>query len=187
MSFAILKLDISGNPVKWINVEDAIHHYASGQVVFDLGETLATLHGGYNKDGVQSQLSTKSIIAVRGEIGGTLRPHANLGRNDYLFRRDHYTCAYCGDVFRESELTREHIIPRSRGGKDTWMNLVTACSCCNRLKADRTPEEAGMQLLFVPYVPSRWEGFILANRKILTDQMDYLAAKLPKTSRWALS
>jgi len=182
---AILKLDISGQPVEWINVREAIHHYASGEVVFELGDIVATLHGGHNKLGVQSQLSTTSIIAVRGESKNR-KFNATLGKNEYLFRRDRCVCAYCGETFKENDLTREHIVPKAQGGKDTWMNLVTACGPCNRHKADRTPEQAGMQLIYVPYVPSRWEGFILANRKILVDQMEYLAAKLPPSSRWAL-
>ncbi len=180
----ILTLDISGQPVKWISVEDAVHYYASGKVIFDLGETVATLRGGHNNQGIQSKISTKSIIAVSGESVRGRKPHATLSKNDYLFRRDHCTCAYCGEKFRESELTREHIYPKSRGGRDDWMNLITACKPCNIRKANKTPEEAGMQLIFIPYVPTRWEGFILANRRILADQMDYLAAKLPKSSRW---
>jgi hypothetical protein len=60
---------------------------------------------------------------------------------------------------------------------------VTACRTCNELKSNRTPEEAGMKLLYVPYAPNRYEGMILANRHILADQMDYLLAHVPKNSR----
>ena len=63
------------------------------------------------------------------------------------------------------------------------MNLVTACRACNTRKASRTPEEAKMPLVYLPYVPSRWEDFILANRHILADQMEYLLAKVPAHSR----
>lgn len=183
---SILKLDITGNPVEWIDVEKAIHHYASDEVVFELGETIATLHGGWNKLGVRSELSAKSIIAVRGE-SKTHKPYASMSKNEHLFRRDRHICAYCGNEFKEHELTRDHIMPSSRGGKDTWMNLVSACKPCNVRKSNKTPEEARMQLLFVPYVPTRWEGFILSNRRILADQMDYLASKLPASSRWSMA
>ena len=65
--------------------------------------------------------------------------------------RDGYRCMYCGAKKRDgSELELEHIIPRSRGGKNTWDNLVAACAPCNRRKNDRTPEEAGMQLIHRP-------------------------------------
>jgi 5-methylcytosine-specific restriction endonuclease McrA len=93
--------------------------------------------------------------------------------------------AYCGGVFREAALEREHVIPTSRGGTDTWTNVVSACRACNQLKAAKTPEEARMPLLYVPYVPSRWEDMILQARAdhIVADQMAFLRESLPKGSR----
>ena len=92
-------------------------------------------------------------------------------------------CAYCGDDFHEGELTREHIVPFAQNGRDHWMNVVTACRACNARKANRTPEQARMPLLYAPYVPSLWEDFILRNRRILVDQMEFLMAHLPRHSR----
>jgi hypothetical protein len=63
------------------------------------------------------------------------------------------------------------------------MNLVTACAACNARKADRTPDEAGMPLVYLPYVPSRFEAFLLEGRRIRADVHDWLAARLPKHSR----
>jgi 5-methylcytosine-specific restriction endonuclease McrA len=77
----------------------------------------------------------------------------------------------------------EHIVPSSKGGEDSWTNLVAACKACNNRKADRTPEAAGMKLHYVPYVPNRYEAFILSNRKILADQMEFLLQGVPKSSR----
>ncbi len=74
-------------------------------------------------------------------------------------------------------------MPESRGGRATWMNLVAACGPCNLAKADRTPEQAGMPLLYLPYVPSRFEAFLLEGRSIRADVHEWLAARLPKTSR----
>jgi 5-methylcytosine-specific restriction endonuclease McrA len=74
-------------------------------------------------------------------------------------------------------------VPESRGGRWTWMNLVTACGPCNGRKADRTPEEAGMPLLYLPYVPNRFEAFLLAGRHVRADVHEWLAARLPKDSR----
>lgn len=68
-----------------------------------------------------------------------------------LFRRDNYSCVYCGN---KRNLTVDHVMPKSRGGQNTWMNLVTCCSHCNRVKDNRTPEEAGMRFLKQPYEPS---------------------------------
>jgi hypothetical protein len=68
-----------------------------------------------------------------------------------LFRRDNYACVYCGN---KRNLTVDHVMPKSRGGQNTWLNLVTCCSHCNRVKDNRTPEEAGMRFLKQPYEPS---------------------------------
>ena len=69
-----------------------------------------------------------------------------------VIKRDNYQCQYCGKA--KSDLTIDHVLPRSRGGKDTWENLVTACHSCNSKKGNRTPEEAGMRLLNKPKKPS---------------------------------
>jgi len=74
-----------------------------------------------------------------------------------LYRRDNHECGYCGS---KRNLTIDHIIPKSRGGQNTWMNLVTCCSSCNRLKDDRTPEEAGMKLNIKPYEPTIFSEII---------------------------
>lgn len=84
---------------------------------------------------------------------------------------------YCRDQLRQCDLTRDHVVPVSRGGTDTWGNVVTACRGCNQRKADLSLDECeaiGMRLLAVPFVPIRAEGLILANREILADQMDFL-------------
>lgn len=67
-----------------------------------------------------------------------------------IMKRDDYYCQYCGDTHN---LTIDHIMPGSRGGKDTWENLTTACNQCNVTKGDRTPDEAGMVLRQKPYRP----------------------------------
>ena len=64
--------------------------------------------------------------------------------------RDSNKCMYCGEEFSAGQLTLDHVFPRSRGGRWTWDNLVAACHVCNRKKADRTPEEAGMPLIHRP-------------------------------------
>lgn len=81
-------------------------------------------------------------------------PHQKLTENrpnrNLIYKRDHYTCAYCG---AKENLTIDHILPSSRGGKDIWENLVTACGKCNTLKGNRTPQEANMILRIVPKRP----------------------------------
>jgi 5-methylcytosine-specific restriction endonuclease McrA len=75
-----------------------------------------------------------------------------LSRKNIL-RRDGHRCQYCGGT--SAPLTVDHIIPRARGGPDTWENLVTACLPCNNRKRDHSPERAGMKLSSVPHRPSR--------------------------------
>ena len=68
-----------------------------------------------------------------------------LSRNNILLR-DRNTCQFCGFAFATSELTLDHVLPRSRGGRSSWENLVASCYQCNNRKGDRTPEEAGLKL-----------------------------------------
>jgi 5-methylcytosine-specific restriction endonuclease McrA len=70
-----------------------------------------------------------------------------------IWKRDNYTCAYTGKKLTRDELSVDHIIPKSRGGGNTWTNLITCEKATNVLKADRTPKEAGMRLLFKPHRP----------------------------------
>lgn len=81
--------------------------------------------------------------------------------NEHLFLRDGYRCAYCGRHRREllprERLTRDHLLPRSKGGADAWLNVVTACSSCNHRKNDRLVEEVGQVPRVTPRVPTRSE------------------------------
>jgi|SRR6185437_1282996 len=184
MSPQILKLDRAGAPHSWLTVEDAAHYYASGQVAWSAGTTEFVLRGGRQANGQRSQMRVASIIAIAGrdfDVRNFDRvPTLSKGM---LLKRDRFMCAYCAQTYRASNLEVEHILPKSRGGKDTWTNLVTACHACNDKKSARTPEEAGMKLHYVPYEPNRWEGFILRGRSILADQMEFLIRGIPKHSR----
>ena len=71
-------------------------------------------------------------------------------------------------------------MPLSHGGRDTWENVVAACFHCNSRKGGRTPQQAAMPLLAVPYRPSWIEHLILSNRNILADQMAFLKSQLPR-------
>lgn len=71
-----------------------------------------------------------------------------------IYGRDNYTCQFCGVRKSIGDLTYDHVVPRSRGGKTNWLNIVTCCQACNRRKANRTPDEAGMKLLTKPTQPT---------------------------------
>jgi hypothetical protein len=180
----VLKLSAQGLPQSWISLEQAVIHYAADEVRWEVGAQVAVFRGGHNAiTGQQSQIAVNSIIGTKGvpRINPfTQRPGLT---NSKLFARDRNICAYCGGHFSDEDLTREHVIPFAQKGIDSWMNVVTACRHCNHRKSNRTPEQAGMALLYAPYVPSLWEDFILRNRRILADQMEFLMAHLPHNSR----
>ena len=95
-------------------------------------------------------------------------------RNIYI--RDKYRCQYCGKGFEPKDLTYDHVIPKSGGGKTTWENVVTCCHTCNLKKGGRTPKEAGMRLLNPPVEP-RWHPmnhFSMDTRQIPAPWLDYL-------------
>lgn len=187
----ILQIDSSGMPRQWLHIEDAITYYARDMVCFELGSPVVTFRGGINRiTQEQSQITANSIIAIKGQSGKKL----DFSRtpklvNETLFERDRYVCAYCGGLFTSRELSREHIVPKGQGGKDTWMNVVTACKHCNSIKGCRTLEQSRMSLLYLPYTPDRYENFILTQgtRRILADQMEFLLSKVSKNSRLKLN
>ena len=97
--------------------------------------------------------------------------------NTFLFARDEYSCQYCGKHSSELRgrqfLTRDHILPTSRGGQNTWANVVTSCSPCNNRKGNRTPSEAHMNLLTVPREPN-YVHLVWAVRKVTAIQAKYV-------------
>lgn len=180
----ILGLDRMTNPTKWLSVQVAVKYYATDMVIQDLGESFVAVRGGISRlTGRRSEIRASSIIMIDGTDQSAKRRSAPFLNNRRLFIRDRFLCAYCGRQRGEEALTRDHIHPVSRGGRDTWMNCVACCGRCNQRKGNRRPEEAGMELLFTPYVPDKNEVLILSNRRILADQIEFLLARLPEKSR----
>ncbi len=93
-----------------------------------------------------------------------------------IYGRDKYRCQYCGTKHTIGDLTYDHVVPRAQGGKTTWTNIVTCCSNCNRRKANRTPEQAGMRLLKAPVQPTATPVLVVAvSRESVPDAWrDYL-------------
>jgi hypothetical protein len=183
MSLAILRLDVAGQPRGWCSPEEAATSYSKGDVSWALGEPAITLHGGIQRhSGERSVLAIQPIIAVRGRVLGNFSITLN---NRALFRRDHHMCLYCGHEFHRGHLTRDHVQPVSRGGANAWANCVTACRICNNRKGNRTPEEAHMPLLAVPFTPNPWEYTFLGRDRILGDQMEYLRQQFSNHRDWA--
>lgn len=180
----ILQLDVSGNPTRWITYEDAAYYHAKNLIAWTVDDDAYTIYGGKNRvTSSQSSMDLNTIIAIKGDVNSNINYRTPTLTNRALFRRDQNICAYCTHEFVYDKLTRDHIHPTSKGGKDVWTNVVTACGSCNKIKDDKTPEEAGMKLIYVPYAPSKAEHLILMNRTILANQMDFLLARVGKQSR----
>lgn len=140
-------------PLAVISVPRAINLLIAGKavVVEQTGEFLRT---------IKSQFPVPSVIALRTYIN-VPRRQAHWSRKGVL-TRDNYVCIYCGampgtlmkgKLLTKVDFTVDHIIPRSRGGKDQWTNTACACYQCNHRKGNRLPNEAGMRLRWEPKIP----------------------------------
>jgi 5-methylcytosine-specific restriction endonuclease McrA len=92
-----------------------------------------------------------SVISLKEYIASARRPAFTRFN---VFLRDRFTCQYCGEWFPSHDLTFDHVVPRSRGGRTTWENVVTACSDCNLLKGNRLPGESAMYPRHMPAQPT---------------------------------
>lgn len=182
----VLSLDSSGQILDWISWQDAVCLYVREAVSWTLGEPCLTVHGGNNRrSGEQSLIHLHPIVASRSRTRAVQLDPAPALTNQALFARDRHLCMYCGQHYTRAELTRDHVLPLSKGGRDIWENVVSACLACNVRKGSRTPQQALMPLLAVPFRPSWVEHLILSNRHILADQMDFLMGHLPRKRRLA--
>lgn len=140
-------------PLAVITVPRAINLLLAGKatVVEETGEFLRTM---------RDRFAIPSVIALKTYVN-VPRRKAHWSRKGVLVR-DNYTCVYCGvrpgtvqkdRVITRNDMTIDHIIPRSKGGKDAWTNTACACAACNHRKGDRLAHEAGMKLRWEPKTP----------------------------------
>ena len=186
ISQQVLRTDIAGMPLEWIDYRNAVRLYHSNQVAYDCGTLLYSVLGGHSSsDGHRSKVDVNSIIATYGSSKSLTKNRNNYSpplNNRTLFKRDANLCLYCGKQFMTKFLTRDHITPVSQGGHDTWSNVATACRRCNNYKGGRTPEQSSMELIAIPFTPNYAEYIYLKGRQVLTDQMQYLLAHIPRSS-----
>lgn len=185
----VLRTDASGMPLEWVSYQEAVKYYSMERVLYSCGKSLYEIHGGTNvKTGCRSVIEVNSIIATISGSDHQYSPHHQYStytpplNNRTLFARDAGVCLYCGENFRKSDLSRDHVTPISQGGEDVWTNVTTSCKRCNNFKAGRTPEQARMKLLAVPFKPSHAEYIYLQGRQVLTDQIAFLKAHFPRKS-----
>ncbi len=118
------------------------------------------------------QVRIPEVIALTGYSGLPEKTVAFSRRN--VFQRDKYTCQYCGVQPGSDELTVDHVLPRSRGGMSTWENCVLACVECNKRKANRTPDQAGMRLRRKPARPA-WKPLYAAQHKRIASWAKFIS------------
>lgn len=186
LSQQVLRTDASGMPIDWVSYQEAVRCYHLGLVLYSCGNLLYTIRGGISSlTGMTSIVEVSSIIATPSATQTKYHHLPNYTpplTNKTLFARDGMMCLYCANTFNRSELSRDHVTPVSQKGADTWANVVTACKRCNNFKAGRTPEQAAMKLIAVPFKPTHAEYVYLRGRKVLADQMEFLKAHFPRTS-----
>lgn len=146
MSAAVLVLDVQYRPLVVESWQRAITSVFAGKT-----EVVE-----YSKDrtikGVTQEYPMPSVVRVlRSFKRDKLR--IKFSRLN-VYARDNFTCQYCGVRFMSEDLTFDHVVPQSKGGKTCWENIVSSCVACNRAKADRMLEQTGMRLLHKPKKPS---------------------------------
>ena len=142
IDFPVLVLNQSYEPLNVCRVRRAVVLVGGGKAEM-LENGTGFIHS------VSNTFSVPSVIRLAYMVKRP-RPKVKLTRFE-IFNRDQYTCQYCGNESRH--LTLDHVVPRYRGGQHTWENVVSACVPCNRRKAGRTPQEAGMRLIHRPSQP----------------------------------
>tara|TARA_R100000664_G_scaffold31268_1_gene44720 strand:+ start:649 stop:1173 length:525 start_codon:yes stop_codon:yes gene_type:complete len=143
-SMKTLKLDSTYRPIGVIDCLEALVMCIVGKAtaVEEYEEEISSPSVTFK---IPSVIVLKNIVKF---ISNGIKP----SRSNVIWR-DNNTCQYCRTEYKSSELTIDHVMPRSRGGENTWTNLVTCCKKCNQKKRDRTPEEARMKLLKKPVQP----------------------------------
>jgi 5-methylcytosine-specific restriction endonuclease McrA len=163
----VLVLNRFWQPVHTCSAKRAVHLLCLGhaQVVQVDGEEKFSTHDlsswiGYSK-GIEGEMIHSVRLALSVPKIIVLSVYDRLPRLEVkftrrnVFLRDQYVCQYCKKVFPESQLNLDHVIPRDKGGKTTWENIVTSCVKCNTRKANKLPHEANMYPANKPFAP-RW-------------------------------
>ena len=145
-----LVLDSSYYPIKVITWEKAMILWITGR---------AEVVEAYEEHRIRSPNKVFDLPKILRLFGQHQQGKAVRFNRQNILYRDDFTCQYCAKKFSLKELTMDHVVPVSRGGENTWQNVVAACAPCNTKKGDKTPRECGMKLLKIPKAPG-WNPFI---------------------------
>jgi 5-methylcytosine-specific restriction endonuclease McrA len=146
-----LVLNASFEPLSTVSLRRAVVLVVQGKAVVEQA------HPGLRIRAAQVDVPVPRVIRLCRYVRVPFRQRAPWSRRGVLVR-DRHRCAYCG----RRATTVDHVVPRSHGGRDTWLNTVAACAADNHRKADRTPEQAGMRLLAKPFEPTPADALLLA-------------------------
>jgi 5-methylcytosine-specific restriction endonuclease McrA len=163
----VLLLNITYEPLKIINWKKAITLLCLGKVEV-IEEYSREIHS------VSFAIKLPSVVRLLRIVTRSKNPVKFSRQN--IYARDRYKCQYCGERCPTEDLTYDHVLPKSRGGKTEWRNIVTCCIDCNRQKGGRIPSEASMKLVRKPTRPT-WVPAIrvtIGFRKIPQTWRDYL-------------
>ncbi|MDY6880003.1 MAG: HNH endonuclease [Desulfatiglans sp.] len=141
----VLLLNVTYEPLKIINWKKAI-------TLLFLGKVEVLEEYGREIHSVSFTIQLPSVVRLLRMVKKPKTPVKFSRQN--IYARDKYRCQYCGNQFPPEELTYDHVIPKFRGGKTRWDNIVTCCIRCNRKKGGHTPREAGLKLIRKPYRPN---------------------------------
>ena len=155
---------LSTYPLSRMHWTDSVKHTLAGRTIV-VAEYERRVHSG------RMSMPIPSVVALKQYVN--LDRPAPLNKLNLLIR-DRLRCAYCGERFESHELTFDHVVPRCRGGRSTWENLVAACRPCNQRKGDRPAGQVGMTMYSRPYRPT------LADLNVIGARMQELA-NIPKT------
>lgn len=171
-----LLLNSTFEPLRVISWRRAVILWFEGKV------EIVEEYDDFDLTSVSMTIKCPSVVRLFEYVNG--RKHRVKFSRVNVFSRDHYTCQYCGKQPGTSSLTYDHVLPRSKGGKTVWENIVTCCVACNSKKADRTPEQARMRLMTkpvkpesnptkvvigLPKTPDSWRSYLYWNQELEND------------------
>ena len=163
----VLLLNITYEPLKIINWKKAI-------TLLMLGKVEVLEEYGRDIHSVSFTLKLPSVVRLLMLVKRPIN-QVRFSRQN-IYARDKYKCQYCGQKLPVEDLSYDHVVPKSRGGKTLWNNIVTSCIVCNRKKGGRTPREANMRLIRKPSKP-KWLPALritIGFKEVPTSWQDYL-------------
>ena len=166
----VLLLNASNEPLEVITAQKAFCLMLT-EKVFGVSDGCTILRS------IDNQFAVPVVVRLKRYVN-VPRLQSHWNRRGVL-KRDGFKCIYCGDKCNSNmpkkNPTIDHIIPKSKGGKNSWVNTACACMACNTRKGDRTPEQAGMRLLWEPKTPR--VGYIIASGNVPDDWKVYIQTK----------